>query len=242
MKLSGNKILITGGATGIGLALAERFVKEQNTVLICGRRKDALEEAAGKLPSLITRPCDLSMERERKEFFQWILEEHGDLNVLVNNAGIQQWTSVWDDDFYSRASEEIAINIEAQVHLIALFTRIQSLTAIMNVTSGLAYVPMMKVPVYGATKAFFHSFTQSLRELVKPNNIEVFEIIPPALNTDLGGKGKHDFAPPVADFIEAVFSQLKEGRTQLTFGFSEAMVMAGPAELQQAFNRLNQLS
>ncbi len=241
MNLSGNKILISGGASGIGLALAERFTRENNTVIICGRRMDALRDAAKRLPSLITKQCDLTVQKERENLFKWISEEHGDLNVLVNNAGIQQWASVWDPDFYARASEEIAINITAQVHLISLFINLQPLDTIMNVTSGLSFVPLLKTPVYSATKAFFHSFTLSLRELVKPKNIEVIEIVPPALNTDLGGKGKHDHAPPVRDFIEAIFEQLKEGKTQLTFGFSEAMTKAGPADLQQTFNRMNQI-
>jgi uncharacterized oxidoreductase len=109
----------------------------------------------------------------------------------------------------------------------------------MNVTSGLSFVPLTKTPVYSATKAFFHSFTLSLRYLLKSNNIEVIEIIPPALNTDLGGKGLHDAAPPVSEFIESIFKQLKEGKTELTFGFSEMMVKAGPEGLQQAFSRMN---
>lgn len=78
-----------------------------------------------------------------------------------------------------------------------------------------------------------------LRHLLKSKNIEVIELIPPALNTDLGGKGLHDFATPVSDFIEAVFQQLAEGKTELTFGFSEAMVKANPEELKNAFNRIN---
>ena len=94
MKLENNKILITGGASGIGFAMAERFIKENNTVIICGRREKALQEAAEKLPSIITRQCDLTSEHERQQLFTWIAEEHSDVNVLVNNAGIQQWMSI----------------------------------------------------------------------------------------------------------------------------------------------------
>ncbi len=109
----------------------------------------------------------------------------------------------------------------------------------MNVTSGLAFVPLTKVPVYCATKAFFHSFTLSARHLLKAKSIEVIEIIPPALNTDLGGKGLHDAFPPVSEFIQSIFEQLKQGKTELTFGFSEAMVKATPEEVKGAFNRMN---
>ena len=128
---------------------------------------------------------------------------------------------------------------EAPIHLTSLFLNLNSLTTIMNVTSGLSFVPLVKTPVYSATKSFFHSFTLSLKKLLQSRNIEVIELIPPALNTDLGGKGIHDTAPPVSDFIEAIFTQLKQGQTKLTFGFSEAMSKAGPEDLQKAFDRLN---
>jgi uncharacterized oxidoreductase len=239
MNTSNNKILITGGASGIGLGLTERFVKENNTVIICGRRESVLNEVAAQFPSVITKQCDLSSAEEREALFRWISEEHPDLNVLINNAGIQQWMSVSDADFFQRAQEEIAINIETPLHLTSLFQQLESLDTIINVTSGLSFVPLTKVPVYSATKAFFHSFTLSLRHLMKAKNIEVIELIPPALNTDLGGKGLHDQAPPVSAFIEAVFEQLKQGKTEITFGFSDAMAKAGPEDLQKAFARMN---
>ena len=242
MKYSNNKILITGGATGIGRALTERFIKENNTVIICGRRESALIKVSDKFPSVITRPCDLSVATEREELFKWISEKHSDINVLVNNAGIQQWMSVSDDNFFLRAKEEIAINIEAPLHLTSLFIHLASLNTIINVTSGLSFVPLIKAPVYSATKAFFHSFTLSLRQLLKSKNIEVIEMIPPALNTDLGGKGLHDTAPPVSDFVEAIFEQLKQGKTELTFGFSEAMLKANPDDLRNTFNRMNAIT
>ena len=240
MKLANNKILITGGGSGIGLGLTERFIQENNTVIICGRREVVLKELSEQFPTIITKVCDLSVEEERVELFNWISVNYPDLNVLINNAGIQQWMTVSDSDFYTKAKQEITTNIEAPIHLTSLFSNLPSLTTIMNVTSGLSFVPLTKVPVYSATKAFFHSFTLSARHLLKAKNIEVIEIIPPALNTDLGGKGLHDAAPPVQDFINAIFEQLKEGKTELTFGFSEAMVKASVEDLQNTFNRMNQ--
>jgi uncharacterized oxidoreductase len=239
MQISNNKILVTGGASGLGLGLTERFIRENNKVIICGRRDSQLKEVTSKYPSVIAKRCDLSLASDREKLFSWISEEHNDLNVLVNNAGIQQWMNVYDDDFFRLAKDEININIEAPVHLISLFLKLKSLNAIINITSGLSFSPLTKVPVYSASKAFFHSFTLSLRHLVKPGNIEVIEIIPPALNTDLGGKGLHDNAPPVSEFIDVVFSQLKEGRNEISYGFSEAMTKAGPEDLQKAFERMN---
>lgn len=239
MKLANNKILITGGATGIGFGLAERFVQENNTVIICGRRESVLKEAADKIPSVITKVCDLSVEAERVALYEWVAEHHPDLNVLVNNAGIQQWMNITDDDFYTRAADEVTTNILAPIHLTSLFANLASMDTIMNVTSGLAFAPLAKVPVYCATKAFFHSFTLSARYLLKQKNIEVIEIVPPALNTDLGAPGLHNTFPPVSDFITSIFEQLKEGKDQLTFGTSEPRAKIGHEEFTKAFNMMN---
>lgn len=239
MNLSNNKILITGGASGIGLGLTERFIKESNTLIICGRREPVLKQVAEKYPGVITKACDLSVEAERVELFNWVSINHPDTNVLVNNAGIQNWMNVADADFYQRAKNEIAINIEAPLHLTSLFINLGSLKSIINVTSGLSFVPLSKVPVYSATKAFLHSFSLSLQHILKSKNIEVIEMIPPALNTDLGGKGLHDGQPPVSDFIEAAFAQLSQGKTQLVFGFSEMMSKANSEEIKAAYNRMN---
>ena len=239
MKLSGNKILITGGATGIGSGLTQRFIEENNTVIICGRRESALKEAAQKFPSVITKACDLSIAGERESLFNWIAKEHNDLNVLVNNAGIQQWMTVTDNNFFQRAKDEISINIEAPLHLTSLFLDLNSLTTVINVISGLAFAPLAKVPVYCASKAFLHSFSLSLRYMLRSKDIEVIELIPPALNTDLGGKGIHDEFPSIDGFIESSFEQLKQGKSTITYGYSEAMIKAGPEEIEKAFARMN---
>ena len=172
MNLSNNKILITGGASGIGLGLTERFIQENNTLIICGRRESVLNEVKAKFPSVITKVCDLSLEEERIALFKWIEENHPDLNVLINNAGIQKWVSITDSDFYESMKSEVTTNIEAPLHLTSLFIQLKSLTTVMNVTSGLAFSPFAKVPVYSATKAFFRSFTLSLRHLLQSKNNE----------------------------------------------------------------------
>ena len=239
MKLTNNKILITGGASGIGLGLAERFIHENNTVIICGRRESVLKEVADKFPAVITKVCDLSKEADRIELYNWVAENHSNLNVLVNNAGIQNWMSISDSNFYQKANDEITTNVLAPIHLTTMFTKLRSLETIINVTSGLAFIPLANVPVYCATKAFMRSFTLSLRHTLRPTNIEVIEMIPPALNTDLGGKGIHDGYPAVSDFVEAVFQQMKEGRTELTFGTSEGRAKANNETITEYFNKMN---
>jgi len=239
MKLTNNKILITGGASGIGYGLTERFVQENNTVIICGRRETALQEVKEKFPYVITKVCDLSIEKERIELYNWVSENHSDLNVLVNNAGIQNWMTISDNEFYEKTVEEVNTNVLAPIHLTTLFINLKKLDTIINVTSGLAFVQLSKVPVYCATKAFFHSFTLSLRHMLKSKNIEVIEMIPPALNTDLGGKGLHDGQPPVSDFVNSIFKQMEAGKTELTFGFSEVLAKATPDIINATFNKMN---
>jgi uncharacterized oxidoreductase len=239
MQVSNNKILITGGGSGIGLGLTERFIQENNTVIICGRRESVLLEVAEKYPSVITRVCDVSDESDRLDLFHWVEENHRDLNVLVNNAGIQNWMNTNDEAFFEKANEEITTNITAPVHLASLFAKLPAINTIINVTSGLAFIPMSKVPVYCATKAFMRSFTLSLRHLLKASNIEVIEMIPPGLNTDLGGKGIHDAFPSVSDFVAAIFEQLKEGKNELTFGMSEGHLSANNEVIVKPFTMMN---
>lgn len=238
--LNNKKILITGGGTGIGLGLTERFVQLGCKVIICGRREDALKAAQEKLPSIITHVCDLESEQSRVDLFNWVQAEHPDLDILINNAGIQHWTSIEDEEFMKKARQEIAINVEAPLHLSHMFIKLPQMKTIMNVTSGLSYVPFAKVPVYSATKAFLHSFTASTRQMLQDKGIEVIEIIPPALNTDLGAPGLHSAHPPVSEFIDCIFKQLEEGeRKKLTFGMSSMLDKAGPAELETVFQKLN---
>jgi uncharacterized oxidoreductase len=239
MQLSNNKILITGGATGIGLGLTERFMRENNTVIICGRREEALKAVTDKYPSVIARHCDLASEQDRIDLYNWIAKDHSDLNVLVNNAGVQYWMDPADADFYSKARNEVEINVLAPVHLSNLFAKLPGLNTIMNVSSGLAFVPLAKVAVYSATKAFMRSFTLSLRHSLKGRNIEVVEIIPPALNTDLGAPGIHNNYPPVSDFIRSIFEQLAAGSNELTFGTSGSRATANNETITQYFNMLN---
>jgi len=242
MNLSGNEVLITGGGTGIGLGLAEKFLAAGSRVVVCGRRKDVLEDAERKHAGLIGYPCDLTREPERIRLAQWVENEHPRLNVLVNNAGIQQRMTLGQKDFWSQATQEVAINWEAPLHLtyLLLETLKKSPKAfIVNVTSGLAFVPLAAAPIYSATKAAFHSFTLVLRQLLAGTSIQVIEVIPPAVNTDLGGVGLHTTGTPLEEFIAAVTQQLQEGKIEITYGFSEKVSRASRDELDQIFQRMN---
>lgn len=242
MDLSGHEVLITGGASGIGLGLAQTFLEAGSRVIVCGRRENVLREARKACPGLLTFPCDLTREAERARLAEWIGSEHPGLNVLVNNAGIQQRMSIGQTDFWIRAKEETAINWEAPVHLTFLLLEVLKKAQrafIVNVTSGLAFVPLAAAPVYCATKAAMHSFSRSLRPMLRGTNVEVIEIIPPAVRTELGGPGLHTSGTPLEEFIQAAAAQLRDGKTEVSYGFSERMSHGSREELEEAFQRMN---
>lgn len=222
MNLTGNTILITGGASGIGLAFAERFYNKENEIIVVGRREEKLREIKEKFPSFHTKVCDVSKKEERKSLFEWAVSEFPNLNVLVNNAGIQQRVNLLgakeDWDYYRN---EISINVDGPIHLTMLFAphlAKQKQAAIINVTSGLAIMPGAWVPVYSATKAALHSFTASLRLQLADTSVEVIEILPPAVNTDLGGVGLHTFGAPLGDFADTIFTGLERGEDEIGYG------------------------
>ena len=242
MELSEHTVLVTGGTSGIGLSLAERFLRAGSDVVVCGRRTDKLDEVKAKHPKIHARACDVAVAAERLSLADWVVGEFPQLDVLVNNAGIQRRIDLATNEPWETTHNEIAINFEAHVHLCGLLLphlREQEGPAIINVTSGLAFVPLTAAPIYSATKAAFHSFTLSLREQLKKTPIEVVEIIPPAVNTDLGGPGLHAFGTPLEEFIDAVVAQLQQGRSEITYGFSAQATQASPTQRDEMFARMN---
>ncbi|MFN8453985.1 MAG: SDR family NAD(P)-dependent oxidoreductase [Anaerolineae bacterium] len=243
MEFKDNTLLITGGASGIGFALAERFIQAGSTVIICGRREEVLKEAQAKYPQLDVRVCNVADPAERTTLFEWSTEKYPKLNVLINNAGIQQRLHLLQQPAWETLREEVAINLDAPIHLSTLFIPHllkQTRPAILNVTSGLAFSPLAGVPVYSATKAALHSFTLSLRHQLAGSPISVIEIIPPAVNTDLGGKGLHTFGVPLDEFTDAIVEQLKMGSLEATYGFSTESSRANREQLDAIFQRMNQ--
>ena len=246
MNFKNNTILITGGAGGIGLALALHLYKSGNEIIVCGRRLDALQAAQAQMPGLHVYQCDLASTLERIALAVWATEKFPKLNVLVNNAGIQNFVQLDKADNssegWAKQHEEITINFEAPVHLTTLLLphlKDQDEAAIINVTSGLAFVPYTAVPVYCATKAALHSFTLSLRHQLKATGVKVLEIVPPAVNTDLGGPGLHTYGVPVNDFANAVVDRLAAGEQEVGFGGSEEMRKFGQPEIEARFKMLN---
>lgn len=239
MELSNNTVLVTGGGSGIGLAIAKHFLDAGSQVVICGRRADKLAEVQAAHPGLKTRVADVANVNDRRELIAWMIAEYPDFNVLVNNAGIQRRQRFATDtaDWSSR-QQEIAINLEAPVHLAALVLNqfhAQPKAAIINISSGLAFVPALFAPVYAATKAAIHSFTVSLRAELDTTSVQVIEIAPPAVNTDLGGVGIHTDGVPVDEFVDSVMARVAVGELEVGYGFSETARHASREQLDHLF-------
>lgn len=242
MDVRGQTALVTGGATGIGLAIATRLMAAGARVIVCGRREDRLREAAAANPGMITRVADVAREEDREALFAWATEAHPEVSIVVNNAGIQRRFRVDQPEPWAETRQEIAINFDGAVHLSLLFLphllKLER-AAIVNVTSGLAFAPMATAPVYCATKAALHSFTLSLRHQLASSAVRVVEIIPPAVNTDLGGAGLHDFGAPLDDFADDVTRRMLAGELEVAYGFAEDRAKAAREAFDDAFARIN---
>jgi uncharacterized oxidoreductase len=249
MNTEGNTVLITGGATGIGLSLAESFTKVGNDVIVCGRRKEKLREAKNRLPRIHTRQCDLSVDKERQLLHDWVISNFKDINILVNNAGIQRMIDFRraPHELFS-GGDEIETNLRAIIHLCAYFIpdfMEKKASAIINISSGLAFVPLAVVPVYCATKAAVHSFSLSLRHQLRDTSIKVFEIIPPTVDTELdrgarNRRGQQYRGIPPSEIADAAMKALGEDEYEAAVGQARDLkTAAGPDTFDRIFQNMN---
>jgi uncharacterized oxidoreductase len=214
MKTTGNTILITGGGSGIGRGLAQAFHALGNRVIIAGRRKQALDETTAANPGMASLTLDIEDPANIRAFAVQLAAKYPALNVLINNAGIMRPEKLQaQQDDLADAESTVATNLLGPIRLIAALLPVlqkQPHAVIMNVSSGLAFVPMSPTPTYCATKAAIHSYTQSLRYQLQGSTIEVLELIPPYVATDLmGGASSDPRAMPLDKFIAEVMEILK---------------------------------
>jgi short-subunit dehydrogenase involved in D-alanine esterification of teichoic acids len=222
-------VLITGGTSGIGLALAERFLREGNAVIITGTNAQKAEAVKHDLPSLTVELADM---RDRQAL-EKLVYRYPDVNILINNAGIQYNYNFADPAIApTQISTELDINLLSPLHLIKLFLP-QLLShptaAIINVSSGLGIVPKQSAPVYCASKAALHSFTKSLRWQLEGTSVRVFEIIPPIVDTAMTqGRGRGKITPNelVQEFWRDFSNdryEMRIGKTKLLFVLQRLM-------------------
>jgi uncharacterized oxidoreductase len=216
MQMTGNTVLVTGGGTGIGRGLAESFHRLGNQVIIAGRRPEPLQAVAEANPGMKYLPLDQGDPASIQQFAAELTGRYRDLNVVINNAGIQRVEDLTASDA-AVAEETVAINLLGPIRLTAAL--LPSLlakphAAIVNVTSGLAFMPSALTPTYCATKAALHSYTQSLRFQLRDSSVQVIEIVPPQVQTALQGeRGFDPNAMPLDDYI-AETMKLLQGRPQ----------------------------
>lgn len=211
MKRTGNTILVTGGGSGIGRALARRWHAQGNRVIVAGRRRGALEDTIGGRDNMEAMALDIDDPAAIRDFAQRLLAAHPDLNMLVNNAGIMRDEELARARDLADAEAMITTNLLGPIRLTdALVDHLVSRpdAAIVNITSGLAFVPLKRAPTYSATKAALHSYTIALRRQLA-GRVEVIEVVPPAVRTELTpGQSTREGYMPLDAFADEVIALL----------------------------------
>ena len=218
MRPSGNTILLTGGSSGIGRALARAFHDRGDRVIVAGRRADALAETAAGRAGMATVVFDAADAGSIRDLAERVLRDHPDLDTLVNNAGIMRGEDLAAPEVdIGEAEATVATNLLGPMRLTAALLphlRSRPRAAVLNVTSGLAFVPLAHTPAYSASKAALHSWTQSLRAQLRGSSVEVIEIAPPQVATELmPGQSRNPRAMPLEDFVSETMELLSREPT-----------------------------
>jgi uncharacterized oxidoreductase len=215
MNITGNTILITGGGSGIGRGLAEAFHKLGNKVIIAGRRQQVLDETTAANPGMASTVLNIEDPADIRKVAAQLAADHPTLNAVIHNAGIMRPEDLLaQQEDLADAEAIITTNLLGPLRLTAALLRQlrkQPHATIVTVSSGLAFIPMAITPTYNATKAAIHSWSQSLRYQLKSTNIEVLEIVPPYVQTELMGSAQaaDPRAMPLKEFLEETINLIK---------------------------------
>jgi len=228
MKLTGRTILITGGSAGIGLAFAFKFLELGNEVIVTGRRQKVLDEVKAKHPKLHTVQSDVADPEQIAALAARVEAEFPKLDLLMNNAGIMLYKNLRAPATnLAELMAEVNINVGGVIAMTSAF--IDILTAnkgtVINVSSALAFVPLPAAPIYSATKAAIHSYTQSLRFQLEDSGVEVIELMPPGVKTDLTAELGEDTISLIStdDLVKQSFASLKAGALEIRPGQSKTL-------------------
>lgn len=218
MNITGETILITGGGTGIGRALAEALHARGNQIIVTGRREGPLKEAAAANPGMAWAVLDVADPAAIRAFAAQVVKDHPALNVVINNAGIMIAEDLKAEPFDLDVAEAtVTTNLLGPIRLTTALLphlRTQTASTVLTVTSGLAFIPLAATPTYNATKAAMHSWTQSLRHQLADTSVEVLELAPPAVATDLmPGHAENPNSMPLADYTAEVVGLIERGET-----------------------------
>jgi uncharacterized oxidoreductase len=248
MQLSNNTILITGGASGIGLQLVKQLSALNNTILITGRDQAKLDQAKKQFPKIHTYQSDVSNPKEITALFDKVTKDFPTLNILINNAGIMRTINLHDQgDDLLELTKEIDTNLSGPIRMVKKFLphlKKGKNSAIVNVSSGLAFVPLPISPVYCATKAALHSFNLSLRAQLKNTTVKVFELAPPATKTDLLGDFNSEDMKGVSimdldKMVEAAIAGLQNDQFEIRPGQSNQLKFMSRLAPQFILNQMS---
>ena len=245
MQISGNTILVTGGNSGLGRRFAEEFARRGNKVIITGRKQATIDEVVAANPGMKGYALDVQDAQAIRDFAARVTAEHPDLNVAIHNAGIMAAEDLTAPD-PQLAEDIVTTNLLGPIRLIAaLMPHMlkQDRATIMTLSSGLAFVPLVKTPTYNATKAAIHSYTLSLREQLKDSNVEVIEIVPPGVQTDLmPGQADDPQMMPLEDYVAETMANFEKQPTPAENAVARVDFLRKAAEegrFEQVFHMLN---
>lgn len=218
MKLTGNTIFITGGTSGIGLALAKALHARGNQVIVAGRRKALLEKIKAENPGMDAVQLDVADPDQINTVAADVIARYPALNVVVNNAGIMPFDDAGGALDDAQAAHLVATNLLGPVRVSAAFVehlKQQPQSWIINNSSVLAYVPLASTALYSATKAAIHSYSMSQRFALRDSSVKVLEIAPPWVDTDLIYKSSDPRAMSLDDFIAETLEKLSTATTEV---------------------------
>ncbi len=248
MNNSKQKVLITGGGSGIGLALAQKFLQHGNTVIITGRNLSKLEKVKAETPDLHIYQSDVTKEEDVKKLIDQVQEEFGGIDVLVNNAGIMNLVDAGNEsNDLQKQFQEIEINYHAPIRMLHHFLpqlKKSKHAVLINVSSGLAYVPFAQAPVYSGTKSALHFWTLGIRPQLKPHNIKVVELFPPVVDTPLAHGAdiaeNDNLKPMPPEKLATIFwKDFISGKEEITPGISKQLKFMSRLAPKFIFKQLN---
>ena len=248
MKQSKQIVLITGGSSGIGLALAKKFMENDNTVIITGRNLQKLEAVQSDFPQIHIFQSDVTVDEDVRKLADYIQEKHNGIDVLINNAGIMNLVDAGNEyNDLQKQMQEIEINYNSPIRLLHYFLpqlKKSNNAVLVNVSSGLAYVPFAQAPTYSGTKSALHFWTQGIRPQLQPHNIKVVELLPPVVDTPLahGADIAEDdnLKPmPPEKLADIFWKDYINGKEEITPGISKQLKLMSSLAPKFIFKQLN---